>query len=382
MNYRKLGNTGLMISEIGMGCEGFFEEDCGMAKKLFVCAEKNGINYFDLYASDPRMRKAVGDALQGRRDKFYIQSHLCSIWKNGQYLRSRNLKEVKEGFEESLKLLQTDYLDVGMIHYCDSLKDYQDILDNGILDYAKELKEKGIIHHIGLSSHNPEVALKAVESGDIEVLMFSINPCYDLQPGGEDVEELWNDKNYEKQLTNMNPSRERLYEQCQRLGVGITVMKCFGGGDLLNAQDSEAGVALTPIQCLSYALSRPAVSSIMCGAHSVEQLLDNLKYETASDEQKDYATALASFPRVNWEGHCMYCNHCLPCPAHLDIASIMKFYNLSVAQKNIPETVREHYLLLEHHASECLQCGSCETRCPFKVSIREKMSKAAELFGK
>ncbi len=382
MNYRKLGNTGLMISEIGMGCEGFFEEDCGMTKKLFDAAQANGINYFDLYASDPKMRKAVGGALKGRRDKFYIQSHLCSIWKNGQYLRSRNLKEVKEGFEESLKLLQTSYLDVGMIHYCDSLKDYQAIKENGILDYAKELKKEGRIHHLGLSSHNPEVALKAVESGNIEVLMFSINPCYDLQPASEDLEELWNDKNYEKQLTNMNPQREHLYEQCLSLGVGITVMKCFGGGDLLNAKDSEAGVALTVNQCLAYALSRPAVSSIMVGAHSVEQLLDNLKYETATDSQKDYATALASFPRVSWEGHCMYCNHCLPCPANLDIASIMKYYNLAVAQKSIPETVREHYSLLEHHASKCLQCGACETRCPFKVAIREKMLKAIELFGK
>ncbi len=112
MNYRKLGKTGLEISEIGMGCEGFFEDNCDMTSKLFDYAQENGINYFDLYASDPKMRKAVGDALKGRRDKFYIQSHLCSIWKNGQYLRSRNLKEVKEGFEESLSLLQTDYLDV------------------------------------------------------------------------------------------------------------------------------------------------------------------------------------------------------------------------------------------------------------------------------
>ncbi len=269
-----------------------------------------------------------------------------------------------------------------MIHYCDSLKDYQQILDNGIIKYAKELKKEGKIHHLGLSSHNPEVALKAIESGDIEVLMFSVNPCYDLQPAGEDVEELWNDKNYEKPLTNMNPQREQLYAQCLRLGVGITVMKCFGGGDLLNAQDSEAGVALTVNQCLSYALSRPAVSSIMCGAHSVQQLLACLKYESATASQKDYATALASFPKVSWEGHCMYCNHCLPCPAQLDIAYIMKYYNLALAQKSIPETVREHYALLEHHASECLQCGSCETRCPFKVAIREKIEKAAELFAK
>ena len=69
MQYRELGNTGLLVSEIGMGCEGFFEKDCTMAKELFDLAEREGINYFDLYASDPELRKAVGNALSGRRLK-------------------------------------------------------------------------------------------------------------------------------------------------------------------------------------------------------------------------------------------------------------------------------------------------------------------------
>ena len=98
MKYRALGNTGLMISEIGMGCEGFAEDNYSMAKKMFDLAEELGINYFDLYASDPQMRKAVGDAIAGRREKFFIQSHICSVWKNGQYKRSRKLDEVKAGF--------------------------------------------------------------------------------------------------------------------------------------------------------------------------------------------------------------------------------------------------------------------------------------------
>ena len=81
-------------------------------------------------------------------------------------------------------------------------------------------------------------------SSMIEVLMFAVNPCYDLQPAGEDVEQLWEDKNYEAHLTNMDPDRQRLYEVCQRRGVGITVMKAFGGGDLLGS-NQIAGVKLT-----------------------------------------------------------------------------------------------------------------------------------------
>ena len=74
------------------------------------------------------------------------------------------------------------------------MKDWQEIAQGPVLAYAKELKEQGVIRHIGLSSHNPEVALAAVKSGSIEVLMFSVNPCYDLQPASEDVEELWRRK--------------------------------------------------------------------------------------------------------------------------------------------------------------------------------------------
>lgn len=382
MNCRELGNTGLKVSEIGLGCEGFVEDDCRGVKLLLDEAEEQGVNYFDLYTSNPQVRSSVGEALKGRRDKFIIQAHVCSVWKDGQYKRSRQIEEVKAGMEDLLSRLQTDYIDVGMIHYVDSMQDWKTVAEGSVLSYVKELKEKGVIHHIGLSSHNPEVALEAVRSGDVEVLMFSVNPCYDLQPASEDVNELWADENYEKHLVNMDPQRQELYETCQRLGVGVTVMKAFGGGDLLDAAMSPAGKALTVNQCLHYALTRPAVATVLAGAHSVEQLRTNLAYEEASEEEKDYAPAFASFPNISWEGHCMYCSHCAPCPKKIDVASVTKFLNLAKAQGDVPETVREHYEVLPHHAGECIQCGSCETRCPFGVSIIENMKQAAEIFGK
>lgn len=381
MNYRNLGSTGLKISEIGMGCEGFGEDGCQMAGRLFDFAEKNGINYFDLYTSNPEVRRAVGKALEGRRDKFIIQSHICSVWKEGQYKRTRDLDEVKKGFEEMMALLQTDFVDVGMIHYVDSMKDWETIVNGPVLPYVLDLKKAGRIHHVGLSSHNPQVALAAAESGVIEVLMFSVNPCYDLQPASEDVEELWKDENYEAPLVNMDPQRQRLYEICQQRGIGITVMKAFGGGDLLEETMSPAGKALTVNQCLHYALTRPGASSVLVGAHSVEELETSLAYEEAAEEDKDYALAFASFPNISWQGHCMYCSHCAPCPKKIDVASVTKFLNLAKAQKTVPETVREHYALLPHHAGECIACGVCEKRCPFGVNIRENMKMAEEIFG-
>ena len=381
MNYRDLGRTGLKVSEIGMGCEGFLDQPYETVKAYIDRMEEAGINCIDLYTPNPEFRSNLGRALRGRRERFVLQAHLCTIWQDGQYKRTRKLSEVREGFEDQLRRLETDHLEIGMIHYVDSLEDWETVKNGDVLSYALELKKTGVIGSIGMSSHNPEAALAAVNSGLVDVLMFSVNPCYDLLPANEDVESLWDEKNYEKPLVNMDPQRQELYEVCQRRGVGITVMKAFGGGDLLSAALSPAGRALTPYQCIHYALTRPAVACVMAGARSMEELETGIAYETAGEEEKDYAQAFASMPKISWQGHCMYCGHCAPCPKGIDVAAVTKFLNLARAQGSVPETVREHYGILEHRAGECIACGACEKRCPFGVPVVENMTTASEIFG-
>lgn len=150
----------------------------------------------------------------------------------------------------------------------------------------------------------------------------------------------------------------------------------------MNGELSPAGKALTLYQCIHYALTRPAVASVMSGARTISELEASAAYEEAEESQKDYAAALAGFPRISWKGHCMYCGHCAPCPKGIDVALVTKFLNLAAAQGEIPETVREHYAVLEHKAGECVGCGSCEKRCPFQVPVMENMKRAAGMFGK
>ena len=114
MIYRTLGSTGLQVSEIGFGCEGFTEQEGMGTYALVDAAAEAGINYFDLYSPDPNLRLHLGKALAGRRDQFIIQAHLCSVWKDGQYKRTRKLEEVQAGFEDLLHQLHTDHVEIGM----------------------------------------------------------------------------------------------------------------------------------------------------------------------------------------------------------------------------------------------------------------------------
>lgn len=381
MEYRELGRTGIKVSVIALGCEGFVANEGALTEQLLNAAEPGGINCIDLYAPQPEMRSRLGKWLRGRRGKFVLQAHLCTVWQEGQYKRTREIGEVKASFEDLLTRLATDYIDIGMIHYVDSLEDWEAVAGGPVMAYAREMQAQGKIRYIGLSSHNPAAAMQAVQSGLIDVLMFSVNPCYDLQPANEDCYALWDGKNYDRQLVNMDPEREALYETCSRLGVAITVMKAFGGGDLLDEELSPAGKALTVNQCLHYALTRPGVAAVMSGAHTVDELEKCLEYTTAADVEKDYAAAFAALPKISWEGHCMYCGHCAPCPQGIDVAAVTKFLNLTKAQNSVPETVREHYAALRHHAGECVKCGACEKRCPFKVTVIQNMQEAVKVFG-
>lgn len=381
MKKRMLGKTGLYVSEIGFGGEWLERHPEEESIELMKYASEKRINIIDCWMPDPKSRDIIGKAMLGNRDKWYVQGHLGSTWQDGQYVRTRDIKYVKPAFEDLLTRLQTDYIDLGMIHYVDTVEDWNNIQDSEFLKYVKELKEKGVIRHIGMSSHNPETAKMAVKSGLIEMLLFSVNPAFDMLPAGQDLDELLKDGySYDENLSGINVERSELYKLCEEYNVGITVMKGFAGGRLFDEKRSPFGVRLTPLQCIHYALTRPATASILCGYDTKEQIDQAVQYEVASDEEKDYASVLANAPLHSYKGECTYCGHCKPCAVNLDIAMINKYYDLAVMQPEIPSSLQSHYMLLEHKASECIGCQECETRCPFGVPIAERMEKAAKLF--
>ena len=369
-----------MVSEIGLGAEWLERHSYEECQAIIDRAEEKGINILDCWMSEPNVRSNIGKAIAGKRERWYIQGHIGSTWQNGQYTRTRDVAQCRIAFEDLLSRLQTDYIDLGMIHYIDQESDWDKAMNGPYLDYVMELKAQGKIRHIGISTHNPVIAKKAVETGFIEMMLFSVNPAFDLMPPTDNIDNYFGDYDDES-MAGIDPVRVEMYKLCEQNDVGITCMKPYAGGRLFDEKRSPFGVALTPVQCIHYCLTRPAVAAVMCGYDTPEHVDAAAAYETAADAEKDYASVLANAPKHTYGGECTYCGHCKPCPMDIDIAMVNKLYDLATMQKEVPASVREHYNNLEHHADECVSCLGCESRCPFGVKVASRMTKTAELFA-
>ncbi len=169
-----------------------------------------------------------------------------------------------------------------------------------------------------------------------------------------------------------------MYRRCESEGIGISVMKAFSSGQLLDARTSPFGEALTEYQCIQYALDKPGVLTVLPGIRDMKDLKGILGFFDATEEEKDYSI-IGSFAPAEARNACVYCNHCQPCPAGLDVALINKYYDLSIAGDLLART---HYETLAKSAKDCISCGHCNSRCPFHVDQVNRMKEIELYFGK
>lgn len=378
MIYRDIGKTGKKAGVIGLGCEHLDRRPYQQVESTIHTALNHGINYLDIFMPGKEIRENIAKALGNKRRDVYIQAAIGSSDVNQQYDISRDLPTVKKYFEDCLRIF--GYIDFGMLFFIDSQEDFDKVFHGGIADYALELKKKGDIHHIGFSSHKTDIATQAIQTGIPEIMMFSINLAFDLSaPDSNNLNSLRGDWKGDA-LNNMDAERAALYTLCEQKGIGISVMKSLGSGKLISPEHTPFSKPMTVNQCIHYALSRPAVYSTLLGCENERQVIDTLNYLTASEEEKDYALFLDEL-NTDFAGKCVYCSHCLPCPAEIDIAMVNKYLDIAkLDEKNIPPSVYSHYHSMANGGAACISCGSCEARCPFGVTVIENMGKAAELF--
>lgn len=364
MEYRVHPRTGQKISVIGFGTASICNAKESDAIETMQYAVENGINYFDFATGGAKTFGYAGKALAPYRKDLIYQVHFGADYSKGEYGWTTNLDKIKEQVEWQLKQLGTDYIDFGFIHCLDELSDWESYQKSGALDYLLSMKKAGVVKNIGLSSHTPELVNAVLDSGLVDQLMFSINPAYDYHQG--------------EYANGSSEERMALYKRCEAEGVGISVMKPYSAGQLLSDKTSPFYKALTKAQCIQYALDKPGVLTVLPGSNSIQELKETLCYVTASDEEKDYSV-LGTFTPAEAKGTCVYCNHCAPCPMGLNIGLINKFYDLA---KIGDAMAKEHYEALDKNASDCIGCGHCDKRCPFRVHQSERMKEIAAYFGK
>ena len=368
MRYRKLGRSGVEVSEIGLGTE--YLKDVPRETTLSVIREAvdRGVNYIDMFYAHPEMRDRCGEALEGRWDDILFAGHLGGGLREGEHSRIRDLDECEEYFADLLRRLRTDCIGVCMIHHIDEEAEFDGVFEP-LAELAQRYQREGKARLIGLSTHKVPVALKAVESGVLDLLMFPINVAGNAMPG-----------------------RTQFLATCESHGVGLVAMKVYAGGRLLQdpkaievhsmvsgwkSMEKSLADPITPTQCLSYTLAQIGVCTTVPGPASMEELDGTCQYLSATDEEKDFSSVVSAFEEYH-EGDCVYCNHCLPCPAEIDVGRTMRL--LDSAAYGVSDERRAAYAALPAQASDCTECGLCVERCPFGVDVPPKMRQAAELF--
>jgi len=350
---RRLGRTDLTVSAVSLGTEYLVEASRETVVGVVRRAVESGVNYLDALFAYPRYRDNLGAALRGLRERVLIAGHLGPAEKDGQFRMTRGVDECRALLEDLLVRLGTDHVDVVFLSNCDEPDDYEQVFGpGGLSDLARRLVEEGKARFIGFSCHRPGVALKAVRSGLIDVLMYPINLSGDGEAG-----------------------RRELFGACAAADVGLIGMKPFAGGALLGEADGRPPA--TPVQCLAYALSQPGVSAVVPGVKNTRELEADLAVLDAPAEERDFAEALRNHGR-GARGRCVYCNHCLPCPTGIDVGKTLRL--LDTAEQAAAASLAEQYRALPAPASECLECGACTERCPFGVDVIPRMRRAVEVF--
>lgn len=376
MNYRTLGRTNLRVSEISMGLEHLLSKDQDTVTNTIKAAIDAGVNYFDClstaeYAENTKTNEGyerLAIAIDGQREKLTL-TFLAFV--------NRPLAYTQGDFECFLKTLNTGCADIFIVACCDKQVELDAVAaPGGLLEYAKALRAEGKIKHIGFSTHNSEIAHKVIESGEYDVLMYPINPAFDVVANEEVFNSdilgnIWDAAyNYAVAPENTPQPRKDVYAACEQHNIGLVAMKPFAGGFIFEVE-KDAG--FTALNLVSYALEQVGVSAVIPGCTSPEEIGEILSYYTAPAAARDYSEAVAK-SRWSAKGHCLYCNHCLPCPANIDIARVNKLLNSADAD------AAQKYAALNVKASACLKCGICESRCPFEVKVIDRMASAAEVF--
>ena len=334
MEYRVLGKTALKISRMGFGGIPIQRIDAEGTKVLMHKLMDAGVNYIDTARGYTVSEEYLGYALEGIRDKFVIATKSMS----------RTKEAMARDIDISLKNLRTDYIDLYQVHNAAPAQVEQVMAPGGALEALLEAKEAGKIGHIGITAHAIETFQMALELPWVETIMFPYNI--------------------------VESQGEQLIRKCTEKNIGFIVMKPLAGGAI-----EDATIALR------YICANPDVTVAIPGMAEISELEQNIAAcsNTAplSHEEKTKVLEIRSALGTQF---CRRCNYCAPCAAGISIPNVFLFEGY-LSRYGLEGWARDRYASIPKHASDCIGCGACESRCPYNLPIRDMMKRAAEKFG-
>lgn len=324
-----LGNTDMKIKRVGFGgipIQRITQED---TVKVIDELEAQGINFIDTARGYTVSEEFIGNALEGRRDKFFIATKSMS----------RDYESMKNDIEISLKNLKTDYIDLYQLHNVNE-KEFDTIFNkNMAYEALLEAKAAGKIKHIGITSHAIETIEKAVQTDKFATIQFPYNIVED--------------------------QADKTFRIAHEKGIGTIVMKPLAGGAL-----DDATLAI------KYILSKDYVSVAIPGMDSIEQVRQNVNVlddlELTDEENKKIEEIRSTLGKR----FCRRCEYCMPCPVNINIPTnfLLEGY---YTRYNLKDWAKERYASLAVKASDCVECGKCETKCPYQLPIREMLKEVS-----
>ncbi|MDF2874924.1 MAG: Aldo/keto reductase family protein [Sporomusa sp.] len=333
MQYRNLGQTGLTISEVGFGCIPIIRLETNQAVKTLRHAYEQGVTFYDTANAYRDSEDKIGRAFSGMRDKIVIAT------KTGR----RDGAGALEHLENSLRMLQTEYIDLYQLHQVSREQDWEvATAAGGAFEVAKRAQQQGKIRHIGVTSHSLTMAIRLVKTGLFSTIQFPFNFIEDAAKG-------------------------ELRELAIKMNVGFIVMKPFAGGMIDNA-----AIAFKFLRQFPEMLPIPGFDS----PEAVDEILSFYnEVNTVTDAD---LVLMDKYRDELGKQFCRRCEYCQPCPHGVSITPAMGYQ--VIARRMSPAVAVDFARNAMESVEKCIECGECVLRCPYELPIPEMLKKHHVMF--
>jgi len=331
----RLGKTELMVSEIGFGGIPIQTPPEEAAVALVRESLDLGVNFIDTSRMYTCSEERIGKAIKGRRSEVVLATKSAS----------RTGAKVQEDLEQSLKNLQTDYVDLYQFHNVSTAQDLQAVhAPGGPLEVVRKARQAGAVRHIGITSHRLAVARDAIATDLFETVMIGLN------------------------FVNTEAAEEIL-PLAREHDTGVIVMKPMAGGMLEK-----------PALAFKYLLQFSGLLTLI-GIARPGEMAEIIKIVEAGGSLTE--ADLSDMDRIRAElgnGFCRMCNYCQPCPQQIMISAIM--YTQVALTRFAPERIfKGEWDKFMAKIDTCIDCGECEKRCPYELPIRERIREAGRRYA-